>query len=319
MEITNPHLVNHINLFVEFTYYDRQQRIDLHTSCQNKFCQSINKCGSFESSNNGNNGTNITSTSIVLGDRDSQLTKGFFIEGSIDKIDNLRLSLNGHDRLVYNKLMISRYCKKISDKLVYLPFCVSNNYKDMTVDSYIGSTNLSVIDTTRINLHFSSNFNDKSDNYLNIYTVSMKYLVYHGGLGWTNYTPVTNLPPIDIPTSVNNPQPVNNSQPINISNEWETQQGTLRIEDEIMCPITYELINDDYCLCTTCNNAFGHTAIRRWLNTRSTCPLCRSSFTNRIRYTMNNQSINSDILANADMPVTGIPVTEVPVTGISVM
>jgi hypothetical protein len=60
-------------------------------------------------------------------------------------------------------------------------------------------------------------------------------------------------------------------------------EGTLvhfRIEHGTMCPITYELIQENTILyqCTRCRNTFQREALLRWVSTNTSCPTCRGLF-----------------------------------------
>ena len=51
------------------------------------------------------------------------------------------------------------------------------------------------------------------------------------------------------------------------------------------CPISFDIIGTCYCCCRHCNNNFDFDAIKRWLTTNNTCPLCRGHWGEKIRYT----------------------------------
>lgn len=82
-------------------------------------------------------------------------TKGFFIGGDINSIDELKLILNGHDRFVYNDILLSTVCTKINDNFLYIPLDINEKYDDCSITSYLSSLNLSRIDSAIFEIKFN--------------------------------------------------------------------------------------------------------------------------------------------------------------------
>jgi len=59
------------------------------------------------------------------------------------------------------------------------------------------------------------------------------------------------------------------------------------MNDEIVCSISHEIITNEYAMCNLCNNSFSFDAINTWLAQNDTCPLCRSVWTNYVKYINN--------------------------------
>lgn len=82
-------------------------------------------------------------------------TKGFFIGGDINSINELKLILNGHDRFVYNDILLTTICTKINDNFLYVPLDINEKYDDCSTTSYSSSLNLSRIDSAIFEIKFS--------------------------------------------------------------------------------------------------------------------------------------------------------------------
>jgi len=94
---------------------------------------------------------------IIKTDFTNGMYKGIFIEASdINEINNIKLKLNGFDRLEYNKFLIMTKCVKISHKLLYLPFNQDKLYTDRTNTGFEGSINFSIYDNILLELKFDN-------------------------------------------------------------------------------------------------------------------------------------------------------------------
>lgn len=65
-------------------------------------------------------------------------SKGYFVQGNIDKLVGFELLSNGYSRISYNIDLIKLYCFKISDRLLYISFENINNIKDVHLESFRG-------------------------------------------------------------------------------------------------------------------------------------------------------------------------------------
>lgn len=82
--------------------------------------------------------------------------KGFFIGGDIESIQELKLILNGHNRFIYDEIMINTICTKINEKIMYVPLDTNINYEDCSISSYASSLNMSRIDSVSFNIKFNN-------------------------------------------------------------------------------------------------------------------------------------------------------------------
>ena len=84
------------------------------------------------------------------------LVKGFFIGGDIESIQELKLILNGHDRFIYNEIMINTICTKINEIIMYVPLDININYEDCSLSSYASSLNMSRIESVSFDIKFNN-------------------------------------------------------------------------------------------------------------------------------------------------------------------
>ena len=69
--------------------------------------------------------------------------------------------------------MIELFCTVISNNLIYVPYNINCDYKDMTYSSYIGSVNHSQAES--VNIHVQR---QNADYDLNIYSIGLSHLNY---------------------------------------------------------------------------------------------------------------------------------------------
>lgn len=76
------------------------------------------------------------------------------------------------------------------------------------------------------------------------------------------------------------------SQNVNSSTNDIWVEEDKKIEGDIKCSICLSNIENEnkYMTCDTCNKNFMEGPLREWLTNESSCPLCRSEWTNRIIY-----------------------------------
>ncbi len=81
------------------------------------------------------------------------VTRGYFINGDIDNLENVTLLFNGHERWNYDKLMLRILGTRVSDKMIYLSF--DGLHYAAKSDGY-SVLNCSWIDNQTIKLTFST-------------------------------------------------------------------------------------------------------------------------------------------------------------------
>lgn len=213
----------------------------------------------------------------------SNVTKGYFIQGNIDKLTEFSLYLNNNCRLMLNEDMINLYCFKISDKLLYISLDNTNNIKDMRPESFIGGFNQSRIDNINIKLTYS-----EPQDRCALHSLTCNTSIIHNGMFSlmmassshiryeTGNDPVSLPPPTRIHNSTN-------------TIEWKYENIPINNERNTMCPISHEELipNCKYCCCHQCKTKFDEQRLKTWLNSRKTCPICRVVWNNYTVFTNN--------------------------------
>jgi len=210
--------------------------------------------------------------------RFSHCTKGFFIESDkIDAITNITLCLNTHERFSYNKTIFQTLSHRISDNLVYISFTNERNYNTNSMESYIGSTNFSRIDSTMLEITF-----DGITDMFNMKMYAIHFNLFrttHGmcGFGYHTYNP--------------------NAVPQKFYNSWQKHKKSVivynKLSSIIICPISYDNIDEFYMKCSQCNNCFDYDCIIKWTKSKNTCPLCRNKWDSYTKY-VNKDDPNSN-------------------------
>jgi hypothetical protein len=225
------------------------------------------------------------------------LHKGFFIESeNVDQINEISLSLNGAQRLLYNRFLVRTKCIKINQHLLYLPLNYDKSYTDRSNTGFEGALNLSRIDVSKLNIKL-----DCPQSKICIYGLGSTILRYMSGMaGLSSYSynmlhehkeytesgiyyQVAPLPTIHIERP-----PI--YRPITNNNK-------------LTCSITQcEIdINDRYMSCVQCSNNYMEESIKNWFIHRPStknCPTCRTNWTDFNVYINGqmNEPMNEDII-----------------------
>lgn len=93
------------------------------------------------------------------------MCKGIFINESIDLFLSISLYLNGNEYFCYDQILLYVVCKKINEKMFYIPFDTSIDYYDSDPNTYLASINFSRIDIAKINFKIKKN-NSLNDFYI---------------------------------------------------------------------------------------------------------------------------------------------------------
>ena len=110
------------------------------------------------------------------------LIKGFFIEAPLQYLLNVKLLFNTEIRYDYNKFLILQKCQKINENLLYIPFNPSKSFKDKSIESYEGSTNLSNIQLIEMEFEFETDIETKNKfNFIQILCLNSNILRYSNG------------------------------------------------------------------------------------------------------------------------------------------
>ena len=250
-------------------------------------------------------------TSILFGQ-----TKGFLIQGNISELTAIKFYINNIVRFDYDPFLISTACTKISDNLIYMPFNEITNFLDKNITAFVGSINLSQLQSSSMSLYFS---NDQTK--FTVHNIYSNYFCHRDGMGalyldgrpifinrLANFLP--SVGPID-----NNPTLIDISGNYILSGTGYSNTGTVNvntgtIEEETvdeepgyyipagqqiyqsinsernLCNISHDEIvrGQRYMSCSNCSNHFLESSLKRWLRRRlgnsRTCPMCREIWTN---------------------------------------
>jgi hypothetical protein len=181
-----------------------------------------------------------------------QFTKGFFIEGTLQDISSVRLTMLDRpsgELWMYYAGELSVIARPVTDRYLFVPFNHLADMRSTASDSYLGSF------AYRGPIELTVTYN-KSRGRTTVHSLVSNTLKYRAGVL----------------------QHERGSQ-------WFRLVKALNPERS-MCPITYETITGDYCECDTCHYAFDSTALQSYVTGRSepTCPTCRSPWVNQTVY-----------------------------------
>lgn len=245
MVIPNAHLIEQTRMFVEYTYHDEQQKQTLTTVAHEKVIQQITllKTHIWESDEQTTISSNLDAMAV---------TKGFFIEGDITKIKQLTIKLVGTLVIEYDNFMLRKFCYKISNNLHYLSYTNKNNYKDMSIDSYIGGINHSSYEV-KLTLVLNPSYKvgkQPSHSAIRFYSVSLNFLRYMAGMAGIVYYINTTAPPDNVVWPVKKNNFVKFDKLANVLEKKSRENDELI---ELLClsaddKIIFENFNDD------CNN-----------------------------------------------------------------
>lgn len=205
------------------------------------------------------------------------ISKGFFIEcNNINNLSEIQLIVNLQERFYLNKFLIQTKCVKINENMLYFPFNFDKSYKDTSTESYEGGFNFSRLDNPRLILKFTEPINN-----IKIYNVGSKIFEKFGGTiricdsnpfesGIRDYNNQPRTPIFSSADLLRNIKPKYKKPIIKLINGSST------------CPISFEEIGigDKYLVCHQCNNNFSEVEIKKWIESKQTCPTCRVDWNN---------------------------------------
>jgi hypothetical protein len=256
--------------------------------------------------------TNIAENIMLTGDG---LTNGFIlqieneitseqgenIQPTINNIENICYKINGHERHNFNANLIDIYCQKLLDNAIYFPL---NLDTDLLSEINSNALNFSRIDITSLTIitNLQSGFKIKL-----FFIVGNAFTIQSGLIG-----NIYSLNPIiiDNPNNYNSvgilrinpndPNPIINPNGNINGNINNYNWIALKIDfptNEIICPITRELLNIDNGIsrCNSCNNIFDFPAFKTWIETSAhhNCPICRNFNIQYNYYTITGDPIPS--------------------------
>ncbi len=186
------------------------------------------------------------------------LIKGYFIQGNINELDELKIQFNGQIYNSYDKLTLSLISKKINENLIYIPFNDNFKYDDTNLNSFDGAVNHSRIDNVVLKFKFSN-----IQKNINIFGLSSNALRYRDNMFASKYAQ-NNIfyEPFD-------------------ESKWIKKNKIIDITKNDHCLISYEEFtpNCEYCECGNCKNNFAADSILTCFEMTTSknnfkCPMC---------------------------------------------
>lgn len=216
-----------------------------------------------------------TTCNIINITRDyrSQQPKGFFIEGNFENVDSVVLEIEGRAQFTFDDVTSRHHCHKISDNLHFVSFASENDYQSLNRTNISGAIPFfenALSAWMHCRLRPSSLCNATS---VKIHMLYCNILRYQSGMAGLYSGLISETVPRD---------------PRSIPDMWRCEIGEC-VSSSMLCSITLTMITDLYAKCDKCQNTYDYESLRRWLRSNSTCPLCRSTWTNEIKFTVPNK------------------------------
>jgi hypothetical protein len=145
LQLNNIEDINDVRLILENTYLDTDVRHQSYNANHEYDIQQIyGHMLKFSERN-----TLIVKLNFEL------LSKGYFITGDIDSIENIVLKLNHYVRFSYNKLVLRVIGNRIANNVLYIPFNRDYNWNDIRHVSFTGGLNQSRFDDMKMEIQFN--------------------------------------------------------------------------------------------------------------------------------------------------------------------
>lgn len=206
-------------------------------------------------------------TNNIIKMNGANITKGFFVIGNINNIQQLSLQFNSCRRFTYNNVMLQNISHIISDNMFYISFEGGNNFETVTPESLKGSCNLSRIANVECNI----TLHDINISTYDIYWMSFNFLQYADGTATLTY---------------------DCSVPVYEQMEFVLEENINHIIKNVNCPISGKLIQNEYCICENCQNNYAFDTIIQWLSMDKKCPICNTNWTNFKKYKLHMEVAN---------------------------
>lgn len=202
------------------------------------------------------------------------LITGFFLDNvDLEMLTHLELNINHTQLIQYTADDLVHFTQQL-DGCVY----VSINGRDFLPDNqqtweWDGSLNTSRIEQMQLSIGLTN-----AQPHITVRAFVPNIMRVIGGVighayaisGWNRDVPrINDVPPVPVAPSDLAPS---------------SPQKRARKIPETVCPVTQEVIGAEYMKCATCQNVFDREAIETWLQNHTSCPTCRSEFTDRTVY-----------------------------------
>jgi hypothetical protein len=209
---------------------------------------------------------------------------------NIENIENIEIFMNAVSRQLYTSEIINIYCQRLAPNAIYIPINMDTNFRSNLNAS---SLNLGRID--RFEIQITTNLENGFN--ATIYKIQPNVLRIMNGIG--GYAFDLNTPNVrEQLVVVREPVPIVLNRTQNPTN-WQVSIIDFEIPLGTICPITFDEIDiaGGVCKCIQCNNIFGYSAYRQWIETSRSrnCPVCRNSNIENKYYTPNGEPITQQL------------------------
>ena len=289
------------------TYSIDQRDLRFHIDVSNNNIQQISSI-QIHSLNNINSDEFRIRTNRFRG-----FVKGFFIESTLvsQYLQEIKFYTNQFIRFHYDAYLIRQKCVKISDDMIYFPFNSQELFSNNSNASYRGSINFDGIESHFLNLKFlhrrqkvriyvlSKNNYNQRDNIINIQNMYNSFNLYED-FNTHPLTPIDELIRPFIPEEhLIYAGPIHDVSLNDTPYISQVLNRKINEQDQKICPIEQTEIkeNERYMLCYSCQNCYSEYAIISWFvscnnyNRSSTCPTCRSPWSDYNVYINTDQEI----------------------------
>ncbi len=260
--------------------FERQQIVSKH---HEEIIQTVSFIDVMKNKENHYETTNIFELNLPF----KGTSKGFFImSDNIKNLKDMKLFFNNEIRFNLNRFLINSKCKKISDKMIFLPFNYSQSYLERTSESFEGSANLSFeglefidkLESITLHLEFDTPINN-----VKIYNLIGNIYQQNSGCGKLLYK--NDIDNYNYDLTLQNLEVINNDlETINPILTYVYNEPIYKpiTNNKKMCLKSNEIIgfNEKYMSCSKCENNFKENHIKKSLETSNKCPICDNEWSN---------------------------------------
>ena len=204
--------------------------------------------------------------------------------GNIENIEEFKIVLNGYDREILDYSMIDTYCRKINDNMIFFSFDGLNNFENNSAESFVGGLNMSRIDNANIYLKLF-------DNTLPSYKIIalnhniLRILIGNVAAVYSYVFPALIVEERNVVPRLFPHRDIQQEIIVWVEENREFTEAERNLE----CPISKNLIEKEYCQCSICKYNYDFNNVRQWLRNNDNCPMCRTIWTNNVKYIRTEQ------------------------------
>lgn len=272
------HNFEEIKIILQGTFLDSEPRRRMAQNGHEFSIQQFQHVVTTNAENLNNNRIEIIASHL------KNIIKGFFIMGNIENIEEFKIVLNGYDREILDYSMIDTYCRKINDNMIFFSFDGLNNFENNSAESFVGGLNMSRIDNANIYLKLF-------DNTLPSYKIIalnhniLRILIGNVAAVYSYVFPALIVEERNVVPRLFPHRDIQQEIIVWVEENREFTEAERNLE----CPISKNLIEKEYCQCSICKYNYDFNNVRQWLRNNDNCPMCRTIWTNNVKYIRTEQ------------------------------